>query len=214
MRRQRLLIVCAIPALTLVAGCNKARLRGSTTHAGQSDSLSVAAPPAPPDSAARDSTVAEASTDDRESGLSAAGALMIRACDNYLSVNPKSGKAPEVLSIKAGTYYNSGLYAKSRGIYRTIIEEYPGNPFAVEAVKMVAQSFYEDKEFDKAQEWYRKLGRVAQGGGHRKEAKESRYWVRLLDPAEEPDLEEQREYFVAEAQELTNIFGAILRNSA
>jgi four helix bundle protein len=43
----------------------------------------------------------------------------------------------------------------------------------------------------------------------RREAKESRYWLRLLDV--DGDLEDQRQQLSAEAQELTNIFGAILR---
>jgi len=46
----------------------------------------------------------------------------------------------------------------------------------------------------------------------RKEAKESRYWLRLLGPLDEK-LEGQRKYLENESQELTNIFGAILRKS-
>ena len=47
----------------------------------------------------------------------------------------------------------------------------------------------------------------------RKEAKESRYWLRLVDSSGEKDLEVDREYLVNESTELMNIFGAILRNS-
>ena len=47
----------------------------------------------------------------------------------------------------------------------------------------------------------------------RKEAKESRYWLRLLDAGEAEDLEPQRTQLTQEAQELTNIFGAILKKS-
>lgn len=43
----------------------------------------------------------------------------------------------------------------------------------------------------------------------RREAKESRYWLRLLDG--DGELERQRQQLSAEAQELMNIFGAILR---
>ncbi len=46
-----------------------------------------------------------------------------------------------------------------------------------------------------------------------KEAKESRYWLRLLDTAEVPACEKGRSVLVSEAQELMNIFGAILRKS-
>ncbi|HEX42044.1 MAG TPA: four helix bundle protein [Phycisphaerales bacterium] len=44
-----------------------------------------------------------------------------------------------------------------------------------------------------------------------KEAKESRYWLRLIDVSDE--METMRQRLEAEAQELLNIFGAILRKS-
>ena len=47
----------------------------------------------------------------------------------------------------------------------------------------------------------------------RKESKESRLWARLLDTNDDPALERERQPLVQEAQELMNIFGAILRNS-
>lgn len=45
----------------------------------------------------------------------------------------------------------------------------------------------------------------------RKEAKESRYWLRLLETADQTGVE--RDTLVQEAQELMNIFGAIVRKS-
>ena len=47
----------------------------------------------------------------------------------------------------------------------------------------------------------------------RKEAKESRYWLRLLDTAGRESLEETRGSLVREATELMNILGAIVRKS-
>jgi four helix bundle protein len=47
----------------------------------------------------------------------------------------------------------------------------------------------------------------------RKEAKESRYWLKLVNPEGNPELERERKELVQEATELTNIFGAILRKS-
>ncbi|MBW2031733.1 MAG: four helix bundle protein, partial [Deltaproteobacteria bacterium] len=44
----------------------------------------------------------------------------------------------------------------------------------------------------------------------RKEAKESRYWLRLVDIDGSEDLAKQREELIQEATELMNIFGAIL----
>ncbi len=46
----------------------------------------------------------------------------------------------------------------------------------------------------------------------RKEAKESRYWLRLIEAMEE-SLASERDLLAQEAQELMNIFGAIVRKS-
>jgi four helix bundle protein len=47
----------------------------------------------------------------------------------------------------------------------------------------------------------------------RKEAKESRYWLRLVDTNDDKELEDERKDLEQEATELTNIFGSILRKS-
>jgi four helix bundle protein len=47
----------------------------------------------------------------------------------------------------------------------------------------------------------------------RKEAKESRYWLRLIDAGDDSALKKYRDNLVQEATELTSIFGAILRKS-
>jgi four helix bundle protein len=48
----------------------------------------------------------------------------------------------------------------------------------------------------------------------RKEAKESRYWMRLLDTNDKPDLEAERAALIQESTELMNIFGSILQKSS
>ena len=48
----------------------------------------------------------------------------------------------------------------------------------------------------------------------RKEAKESRYWLRLVDTNEQADLESERKNLEQEATELMNIFGAILKKTS
>jgi four helix bundle protein len=45
----------------------------------------------------------------------------------------------------------------------------------------------------------------------RKEAKESRFWLRLVDTEVQSELEREREELINESQELMNIFGAILQ---
>ena len=47
----------------------------------------------------------------------------------------------------------------------------------------------------------------------RKEAKESRYWLSLVDTHADVVLEKEQNYLQGEATELMNIFGAILRKS-
>ncbi len=47
----------------------------------------------------------------------------------------------------------------------------------------------------------------------RKEAKEARYWLRLIDTGDDRGLEQRRKDLIREATELMNIFGAILRKS-
>jgi len=45
----------------------------------------------------------------------------------------------------------------------------------------------------------------------RKEAKESRYWLNLIDTSGDTEYEKERNDLVQEASELMNIFGSILR---
>ena len=47
----------------------------------------------------------------------------------------------------------------------------------------------------------------------RKEAKESRYWLKLVDADSKAELEKERKELEREATELMNIFGSILRKS-
>ena len=47
----------------------------------------------------------------------------------------------------------------------------------------------------------------------RKEAKESRYWLRLVDTCENSELEKERKALEKEATELTHIFGSIVTKS-
>ncbi len=47
----------------------------------------------------------------------------------------------------------------------------------------------------------------------RKEAKESSFWLRLIDIGSGQELEKERQALNKEAIELMNIFGAILRKS-
>jgi len=47
----------------------------------------------------------------------------------------------------------------------------------------------------------------------KKESKESRYWLRLVDTCGDEKLEARRQELIQEATELMNIFGSIIRKS-
>ena len=47
----------------------------------------------------------------------------------------------------------------------------------------------------------------------RKETKESRYWLKLIDTNQDSQLESERSFLINESTELMNIFGAILQKS-
>jgi four helix bundle protein len=47
----------------------------------------------------------------------------------------------------------------------------------------------------------------------RKEAKESRYWLRLIDTGDTAELEDERNSLETEASEITKIFGSIVTKS-
>jgi four helix bundle protein len=47
----------------------------------------------------------------------------------------------------------------------------------------------------------------------RKEAKESRYWLRLIDPGDDNEAERERQSLIQESAELMKIFGAMVRKT-
>jgi four helix bundle protein len=47
----------------------------------------------------------------------------------------------------------------------------------------------------------------------RKEAKESRYWLRLIDTDGKTEIEKEKDFLENEARELTHIFGSIVTKS-
>jgi TolA-binding protein len=100
-----------------------------------------------------DSTLAASAT----RKLSPASELLVASCDNYLTLNPDSPKYPDVLMIKASLYYNSRLMPQARTVYTQVMEKFPSTASSAEAMRMLAQSFYEEKNFDSAQAWYRRL---------------------------------------------------------
>jgi tetratricopeptide (TPR) repeat protein len=104
------------------------------------------------------------------SALSPASQLMVKACDNYLSINPENPKSADVLIIKASLYYNNKMFEEARASYKSVIDKFPKDAHSIESMRMIAQSFYEEKRFDEAQDWYRKLKDKAPEGTDKQEA--------------------------------------------
>ncbi|MBN1309455.1 MAG: tetratricopeptide repeat protein [Chitinispirillaceae bacterium] len=102
--------------------------------------------------------------------LSAASQLLVKACDNYLAVNPENPKAVEVLTIKGSLFFNNKLYDSARAVYQRIISEHAESNYAFDAIRLIAQSFYEEKRFDEAGTWYKKLSEAAPDGVDKSEA--------------------------------------------
>jgi tetratricopeptide (TPR) repeat protein len=157
--------LCAgLAAMLLCVGCATAPSRSKPSvlqerapTTGRVDSTAKAAQQKMADSTAR-------------KALSPASELLIKACDNYLSLNPESSKTADVLTIKASLYYNNKLFEQSRSAYRQLLEKFPTTSAATEAVRMIAQGYYEEKQFDSAQTWYRKLSSMAGEGANKGEA--------------------------------------------
>jgi TolA-binding protein len=159
-----------LAALMIATGClprplHRVEARPSTGTGPRRDTAgAVPAAQTAEDSAARPSASAA------EIKLSPASELLIKACDNYLQVNPGNPKGADVLTIKASLYYNNRAFDLSRACYRSLYETFPNTPGAAEAVRMIGQSFYEEKMFDSAQTWYRKLSTMNVEGVNKGEA--------------------------------------------
>jgi TolA-binding protein len=158
------LCVCVIALL--FAGCATAPSRSRSTAAPTMQKAAIK------NSSATGDAARKAADGNKTSlrPLSPASELLIKACDNYLSLNPESSKTADVLTIKASLYYNNRRFEKSRETYRLMLDRFPNTTSATEALRMIAQGFYEEKAFDSAQVWYRKLSTMDGEGVNRGEA--------------------------------------------
>jgi len=183
-------------AQTAAPGAERGAAHGlgkpAVTASSRPDSVQTAS-----DSAAQKNGDAPSDAPQRQAKLSPASALMIQACDNYIAVNPGSPKLPEVLTIKGSVYYNNGFFPESRAVYSAIIDSFPKSPYMLDAVRMVAQTHFQEKNFDKAQEWYRRM-RDAAGEGVDKQEASARIAQSIFKMAEQ--YENQQRFEDAAAQ--------------
>jgi four helix bundle protein len=104
--------------------------------------------------------------------------------------------------------------AKFAGDVRAFIREAPKTLSNIEDAKQVVRSSGSvGANYIEANEALSKKDFILRIKICRKEAKESRYWLLLLDVGEDAKLSEKRTLLAQEAKELMSIFGAILRKS-
>jgi four helix bundle protein len=103
------------------------------------------------------------------------------------------------------------LFAKA---VRAFVKQFPGTICNIEDVKQLVRSSgsvvanYIEANESLGKKDFRMHAKIA-----RKEAKESRYWLRLIDTDENVDLERVRDALIQESTELMNIFGAIVQKT-
>jgi four helix bundle protein len=103
------------------------------------------------------------------------------------------------------------LFAKE---VRTFIKDIPRTVASIEDTKQLVRSSGSiGANYIEANESLSKRDFLMRIKICRKEAKESRYWLQLIEVSGDSKLKEIRDVLVQEATELTSIFGAILRKS-
>jgi four helix bundle protein len=103
------------------------------------------------------------------------------------------------------------LFAKE---VRTFIKDIPRTVASIEDTKQLVRSSGSiGANYIEANESLSKRDFLMRIKICRKEAKESRYWLQLIEVSRDSKLKEIRDVLVQEATELTSIFGAILRKS-
>lgn len=85
------------------------------------------------------------------------------------------------------------------------IGNYEDSPQLVRSSGSVGANYIEANEALGRKDFYMKI-KIS-----RKEAKESRYWLRLVDCDNNEELEKERQRLIQESTELMNIFGSIYR---
>ena len=103
------------------------------------------------------------------------------------------------------------LFAKRN---RVFIKALPRTITNIEDCKQLARSSGSvGANYIEANESFSKKDFVLRTKIARKEVKESRYWLRLVDTNNQEALEKERTALIQESTELMNIFGAIIRKS-
>lgn len=95
---------------------------------------------------------------------------------------------------------------------RAFVKKLPRTITNIEDIKQVARSSGSiGANYIEAQEYTGVKDRIHRIKISRKEAKESRFWLRLLDVGENAAVDEERDRLVQGSNELMLIFGAVVR---
>jgi four helix bundle protein len=138
---------------------------------------------------------------------------------NAFNINPKSGyRNPKQIQMSKDT--NSKPYdleertLKFAKDVRAFVKKLPKTLANIEdSRQLVKASGSVGANYIEANESISKKDFIFRIKICRKESKESRYWLRLLDTENDADLDLEREDLVRESTELMKIFGAILQKS-
>lgn len=78
----------------------------------------------------------------------------IQACEDFVTLLPKSDHVTEILMKEAQIFNDIDRYDLARKIYLKIITEYANSPYAGKAMMMIAQSYFNEENYIKAEQWY------------------------------------------------------------
>jgi four helix bundle protein len=131
----------------------------------------------------------------------------------YEALNPKQFQNPEIQSPKRYDLEERTL--KFAGRVRDFVKKLPKTMAALEdSRQLIRSSGSVGANYIEANESLSKKDFVMRIKICRKEAKESKYWLCLLKPLDEgSEVDIERQMLIGESNELTSIFGAILRKS-
>ncbi len=102
-------------------------------------------------------------------------------------------------------------FAKDNRVFVKLLPKTIGN--IEDGKQLIRSSGSVGANYIEANEAFSKKDFVLRAKISRKEVKESRYWLNLVDTNGNKDLEKERLRLIKEATELMNIFGSIIRKS-
>ncbi len=82
---------------------------------------------------------------------------LIKTCNYFLKLLPTHKKAPKIIYIAGQTYFTFGRYDDARNELMKVVEYYPRNPLAREAVKTIVYSYVKQKRYDLLAKWAKEI---------------------------------------------------------